>query len=143
MRVVLFLTALVITLACSQADQLRLPAPMNGEEFYRYIQSEHTNNSTRLSAIVKEGKPFSLILTITNIEDAKVQQHIHKQEAGFDNYVQCEFAAERMVLDLNRGETVRVYGFLSEAFERRFQPDNQAVKLRDCNFLASTTTSGT
>ena len=140
---VVVVAALVATMACGRDEPKEIPTAVRAEKFYRFIAEDYASNPTRVVERISGSEIFALILTITNIEGAKVQQHIAVQEAGFDSYVECEFADKRMVLNLNRGEPVGVYGFLSEAFERRFRPDNKAVKLQDCNFLPPATASGT
>ena len=72
---------------------------------------------------------------ITNIEENRVQQHLRKPTLEMDSYVECEFKNREQVRQLNKGDTIEVYGFLKDAFAKNFGLQSYAVKLGDCNYL--------
>ena len=139
---VVFLTVFAVTQACRPAEQLQLPDPIRVGAFYQHITDEHASNATRLQERVESGEGLLLVMTITNIEDAKVQQHIQKPDLGFHKYVECKFPDSEMVLQFDKGDTILVYGNLSHAFERRFWPDDKAVRLKNCKNLGAPSAMG-
>ena len=129
-------------LGCSMSEQglqsptaipTPTPTPMPGKVLHDRLLAETVDNPTRLKNRVENRQLIRFTIQISSIEDSRIRQYFNGNSGS---YIECEFKHERSVLNLNRGQTVNVYGFLDEAFDKKFmRPDSNSIKFRDCGFL--------
>ena len=109
-----------------------VPAP----RLHEALANEKQQNPTRLEKRVEGRQLFSVIMTITAIEDSRIQQHLREDPLWQDEYVECEFRSGNAILHLNIGDQVTVAGKLHAAFDKKkFWPDSKAIKIKDCSLV--------
>jgi len=132
---VALLALLALSQGCGRSEPPQLPRSVPADGLYQFLADEYASNSTRLQLRIEERQLFSILLVITNIDENKVQQHLRKPALEMDSYVECEFKNREQVRQLNKGNTIEVYGFLKDAFAKNFGLQNNAVKLGDCHYV--------
>ena len=131
-------TILTLAIQACRNDNapMRLPQAIKAERLHEDLASVKHNNSTRLEKRVEDRELFVVVMTITNIEGSRIQQHLHKDPNWLDDYAECDFPDRNSILHLNRGDQVTVKGDLHEVFDKKwFLFESGAVKLRDCGLI--------
>ena len=133
-------TVSLLSVACGNSgSSLIAPTPtptaIRAKALYDALLSEKERNPTRLEARVEQKQTLRVTIKITKIEGRRIQEHLDAGLDKLDDYIECEFNNERLVIPLNVGQSVDVYGRLHEAFKNKFLfIPGDALKFRSCYY---------
>ncbi len=117
----------LLLIACKSDDKpLVLPTSVPAHALHERLQNEKELNPTRMEVKIDQRPLMAFHGDITRIEDSKVQFHIEERVLAPDLYVECKFANKNSVLPLNKGQSVRLYGYLTRV--------NDVIVFENCGF---------